>query len=85
MAKILRKSYEHHEAQCPKLSVSVGQKSMFRHCCVQDVKDGIQILVYRINKESVTNFSQFISVKGKVAFTLEIFLRINIYPHKNLY
>ena len=30
---------------------------------VQNVKDGIQIRVYMINKESVVHFNQFISVK----------------------
>ena len=38
---------------------------MFHHYCIQNVKDGIQIRVYKINKESVTNFSQFISAKVK--------------------
>ena len=33
--------------------------------CIQNVKDGIQLLVYEINNESVTNFSLFISVKVK--------------------
>ena len=41
------------------------KKSIFRHYCIQNVKDGIQIQVYNINKESVNHFSQFISVKGK--------------------
>ena len=59
------KSLKNHEAQSPKLSVFVGQKSMFRHYCIQNVKDGIQIRVNKINKESVTHFSQFISVKVK--------------------
>ena len=38
---------------------------MFPHYCIQNVKDGIQIRVYKINKESVTHCSQFISVKVK--------------------
>ena len=38
---------------------------MFRCYCIQNVKDGIQIKVYNIDKESVTHFSQFISVKAK--------------------
>ena len=63
--KIVRKSYENHEAQFPKLLVFVGQKSIFRQYCIQNVKDGIQIRVYRINKETLTHFSQFISGKGK--------------------
>ena len=44
------KSYENHEAQFPKLSVFIGQKSIFRHYCIQNVKDGIQIQVYNINE-----------------------------------
>ena len=38
---------------------------MFRRYCIQNVKDRIQIPVYKINNESVTHFSQFISVKVK--------------------
>ena len=37
------------------------QTSIFRHYCIQDVKDGIQIQVYNINNESVNHFSHFIS------------------------
>ena len=62
MAKILRKSLENHEAQC---GVFIGQKSIFRHYCMQNVKDGFQIRENKINKEIVTYCSQFISVKGK--------------------
>ena len=65
MVKILRKSYENHEAQFPKFSVFIGQKAIFRRYCIQNVKDGIQIQVYNINNESVSHFSQFISVKVK--------------------
>ena len=43
MAKIVRKSYESHKAQFPKLSAFVGQKSTLRHYHNQNVKDGIQI------------------------------------------
>ena len=32
---------------------------MFHHYCIQNIKDGIQIRVYKINNESVTHFSQF--------------------------
>ena len=60
MVKILRRSLENHEAQFPKFSVCIGQKSIFRRYCIQDVKDGIQIQVYNINNESVNHFSQFI-------------------------
>ena len=42
--------------------VFVGQKSIFRHYCIQNVKDRIQIRVYKINNESVTLFRYFISV-----------------------
>ena len=43
MVKILRKSQENHEAQFPNFSVFIGQKSIFRPYCIQNVKDGIQI------------------------------------------
>ena len=65
MVKILRKSYETHEAHFPKFSVFIGQKSLFRHHCIQYVKDGIQLQIYNINNENVNQFSQFISVKAK--------------------
>ena len=65
MVKILRKSYENHEAQFPKLNAFIHQKSIFRHYCIQNVKDGIQIQVYNINTEFLTHFSQFISGKVK--------------------
>ena len=57
--------YENHEAQFPKLSVFVGQKSAFRRYCIQDVKDGIQIQVYNVICKCVYDSSQFISVKVK--------------------
>ena len=59
------KSYENHKAQFPNLSVFIGQKSMFRCYCIQNVKDGIQIQVYNISNEIVNHFSQFILVKVK--------------------
>ena len=40
-----------------------GEKSILSHYCIQNVKDGIQIQIYKIDKESVTHFGQFISVK----------------------
>ena len=43
----------------------IGQKSVFRRYCIQNVIDGIQIQVYNINNESVNHFSQFISVTVK--------------------
>ena len=45
MVKILRKTLENHEAQFPKLSAFIGQKSIFRHYCIQNVQDGNQIQV----------------------------------------
>ena len=65
MVKILRKSWENHEAQFPKLSVFIGQKLIIRHYCIQNVTDRIQIQVYNIDNETVNHFSQFISVKVK--------------------
>ena len=62
MVKILRKSYENHEAQFPKFIVFLGQKSIFRRYCIQNAKDGIQIQVYNTNNEGVSHFSQFPSV-----------------------
>ena len=45
MVKILRKSWENHEAQFPKLNAFIGQKLIFCNYCIQIVKDGIQIQV----------------------------------------
>ena len=59
------KSYENHKAQFAKLNVFVGQKSISCHYYIQNVKDGIEFRVYTIDKESATQFSQFISVKVK--------------------
>ena len=56
---------ENHEAQFLKYSVFIGQKSVFRHYCNQNIKDGIQTQVYNIINESVNLSSQFISVKVK--------------------
>ena len=63
MVKILRTSLESRKAQFPKSSVFIGQKSIIRRYCIQNVKDGIQIHVYNIINDSVTHSSQFISVK----------------------
>ena len=49
----------------PKLSVQTGQKLIFRHYYMQNVKDGIQIQEYNINNECLSHFSQFISEKVK--------------------
>ena len=54
MVKILK----NHKAQFPKCSVFIGQKSIFRHYCIENAKDGIQIRAYKINNESVNHFSQ---------------------------
>ena len=51
------------KAQFPKLSIFVGQESIVCHYYIQNVKDGIHIRVHKINKERVTNSSQFISAK----------------------
>ena len=56
---------ENHEAQFLKYSVFIGQKSVFCHCCNQNIEDGIQTQVYNIINESVNLSSQFISVKVK--------------------
>ena len=65
LKQILRKSLENHEAQFRKFSVFIGQKSIFRHYCIQNFKDRIQIQVYNINNEIVNHFGQFILVKVK--------------------
>ena len=65
MVKIVRKPEENHEAQFPKFSVFIGQKSIFRHYYIQNFEDGIQIQVYNINNKCITHFSQFISEKVK--------------------
>ena len=41
---------------------------MVRHRYIQNVKDGIRIWVYKINKEKVTHFSRLISIKIKENF-----------------
>ena len=41
----------------------VGQISIFRHYCIQNVKDGIRIQVYNINNEIVNHFGQLILAK----------------------
>ena len=58
-------SYEFYEAQFPKFNAFNGQMSIFRRYCIQNFKDEIQIQLYNINNESVSHFSQRISVKGK--------------------
>ena len=57
------KSVESHKAKFPKFTVFIGERSMLRHYCIQNVEDKSQVQAYKINKESVTHFSQFISVK----------------------
>ena len=68
MANILGKSWENHKAQFPKLSFCLVQKSLLRHYYIGNVKDGIQIGVYKINKESVAHSSQFVSLKVQRKF-----------------
>ena len=51
--------------QFPRFSVFIGQKSIFRRYCIQNVKDGIQVQAYNIYYESVNHFSHVISVKFK--------------------
>ena len=63
MVNILRKRQENYEAQFPKFSVFICQKSIFRRYCIPNVKDGIQIQVYNISNEIVNLSSQFISVE----------------------
>ena len=63
MVKILRKSYESHEAYFPKFSAFIGQKSVFPHYCIQNAIDGIQIQVCNIDNEIVNMFGQLILVK----------------------
>ena len=46
-----------------KLSIFIGQKSIFHCYCIQNVKVRIQIQVYNINNEGLKHFSQFMSVK----------------------
>ena len=54
MAKIFRK----FQGSVSKINgVVVVQKLIFRHYCIQNVKDGIQIRVYKISKERVTHCS----------------------------
>ena len=59
------KSEEGQEARFPKLGVFVGQKVIFRHYCIQNFKDGIQIRICKINNEIVIHFTQCVSVKVK--------------------
>ena len=54
-----------HTDKFPKLSVLVGKESILRHYYIQNLEDGIQIQTYKINKESVIQFSHFISIKVK--------------------
>ena len=61
----VKKNSRKSQAQFAKLNVFIGQNSMFRHYCIQNVEDGTHIWVYKINNESVIHFRQFISVKVK--------------------
>ena len=44
----------------------LAKESIFRHYCILNVNNGIQIQVYNINTEIVNHFSQFISIKVKI-------------------
>ena len=59
MAKILRKS----QGSISKIQCFVGQNSILRHYYIQNLKDGIQIRVCKINKEKATQFIPFTPVK----------------------
>ena len=63
MAKMLGKSEDKYEAHFTKLSVFIGQKSIFHNLCTQNIRDIIQIRVYKINNEGVVHFCQFIHLK----------------------
>ena len=52
-----------NKAQFIKVSILGSQKFTLCHYYIQNVKNGIQIRVYKINKESVPHFRQLISVK----------------------
>jgi len=54
---------KHPENEYKVFFVFIGQTSVFRRYCIQNVKDGIQIQVYNIINESVNHFSLFISEK----------------------
>ena len=62
MVKIVRKS---HEAQFLQFSVFIGQNSIFCRYCIQNVKDGIQIQVFKVNNEIANHFGLFILVQVK--------------------
>ena len=66
MVKILRKFFNTQEAQFPKVSVFIGQNSIFCNYCIQTGANGVQIQVYNINNEFLTHFSHFISAKVKI-------------------
>ena len=40
-----------HKAKFPKFSIFVGQRSILRHYCNQNVTDEIEIRAYEINKK----------------------------------
>ena len=54
---MIRKSQENRKAQFRKFCSFVSHKSIFRRYCIQNVKDGIQIQVCKINKEIITHFN----------------------------
>ena len=56
----LKKILRNHEVQFPKVSIFIGQKSIFPCCCIQNAKDEIQIQVCNINNENVNHFNQLV-------------------------
>ena len=61
MSKILRKS----NGSILKIKYFVGHKLILHHYSIQNVKDEFKV---KINKESITHFSHFISEKVKTDF-----------------
>ena len=59
LKKILRKS----RGSISKSKCFIGQNSIFRRSCINNIKDGIQIQVYNINNDTAYHFSQYITVK----------------------
>ena len=56
MTKILRTLRKYDRAQFRKASVLAEQKLIFCHYYIQNVKDGIQIRVYKIRKRECNPF-----------------------------
>ena len=56
MVKVVRQS----QGSIIKFKCFCWPKSIFHHYYIQDIKDGIRIRVYRVNKERVTPFRQLV-------------------------